>query len=151
VEGLTIVALLVYLVTVYCAWHAYHATTSYVAPSPARLEAYLGLPAPAVKRALVRALVESYVTLDAPMLASKFRWTRRTTRRRGTGPRADRHLGPRLAPQEAAEVQAAARRARPPVPNPAPRGSRGTVRAGLAYPFRAATSPAGEPRGRSCP
>jgi len=30
-----------------------------------------------VKRALIRALVESYVTLDAPMLAHKFRWTRR--------------------------------------------------------------------------
>jgi hypothetical protein len=74
---LAVLALAVYLTTVLAAWQAYRATTAYVVPAPSQLEGYLSVPEDVTKRAVVRALAESYARLDAPMIAHKYRWTRR--------------------------------------------------------------------------
>jgi len=80
VQALSVVALAVYLYTVVAAWMAYRATTTYAVPAPRRLEAYLSRPDVVVKRAVVRALVEAYETIDAPMIQYKVTWTGRALR-----------------------------------------------------------------------
>lgn len=77
VQALSVVALAVYLFTVFAAWQAYRATTTYVVPAPRRLEAYLTRPDEVVKRTVLRALVASYEMIDAPMIQYKVAWTGR--------------------------------------------------------------------------
>ncbi len=75
--ALAILALAVYLTTVLAAWQAYRATTAYVVPAPYHMERYINAPEEVTKRAVIRALAATYAHLDAPMIAHKYRWTRR--------------------------------------------------------------------------
>jgi len=56
VQALSVVALAAYLFTVFAAWQAYRATTTYVDPTPRRLEAYLSRADEVVKRTMIRVL-----------------------------------------------------------------------------------------------